>query len=56
MRTHEPLELLQFRGMTDQHVLRYGIEMNEWAAKWFERTAEDLEERAATPVGARKEA
>jgi DNA-binding PadR family transcriptional regulator len=24
-------------------VLRYGIEMNEWAAKWFERAAEDLE-------------
>ncbi|HET8593401.1 MAG TPA: hypothetical protein VFL56_07010, partial [Solirubrobacterales bacterium] len=24
-------------------VLRYGIEANEWAAKWFERAAEDLE-------------
>jgi DNA-binding PadR family transcriptional regulator len=24
-------------------VLRYGIEMNEWAAGWFERAAEDLE-------------
>jgi len=24
-------------------VLKYGIEMNEWAAKWFERAAEDLE-------------
>jgi PadR family transcriptional regulator, regulatory protein AphA len=24
-------------------VLRYGIEMNEWAAEWFERAAEDLE-------------
>ena len=24
-------------------VLRYGIEMSEWAAEWFERAAEDLE-------------
>ena len=24
-------------------VLRFGIEMNEWAARWFERAAEDLE-------------
>ncbi|MGA8218710.1 MAG: PadR family transcriptional regulator [Solirubrobacterales bacterium] len=24
-------------------VLRYGIEMNEWAARWFERAAENLE-------------
>src|SRR6185369_13231375 len=24
-------------------VLRYGIEMNEWAAQWFERAADDLE-------------
>ena len=24
-------------------VLRYGIEMNEWAAEWFERAAEQLE-------------
>ena len=24
-------------------VLRYGIEMNEWAAEWFERAATDLE-------------
>jgi PadR family transcriptional regulator, regulatory protein AphA len=24
-------------------VLRYGIEQSEWAAKWFERAAEDLE-------------
>jgi PadR family transcriptional regulator AphA len=24
-------------------VLRYGIEMNEWAAEWFERAAERLE-------------
>jgi DNA-binding PadR family transcriptional regulator len=28
-------------------VLRYGIEMNEWATKWFERAAKDLE-RSAT--------
>jgi DNA-binding PadR family transcriptional regulator len=28
-------------------VLRYGIEMNEWAAKWFERAAEELEREAA---------
>ncbi len=26
-------------------VLRYGIEMNEWVAEWFERAAEDLETR-----------
>ncbi|MGH2984146.1 MAG: PadR family transcriptional regulator [Solirubrobacterales bacterium] len=26
-------------------VLRYGIEMNEWAADWFERAARDLERR-----------
>ena len=24
-------------------VLRYGIELNEWAAEWFERAARDLE-------------
>jgi DNA-binding PadR family transcriptional regulator len=24
-------------------VLRYGIEMNEWAAQWFERAAQELE-------------
>jgi PadR family transcriptional regulator, regulatory protein AphA len=24
-------------------VLRYGIELNEWAAEWFERAAEELE-------------
>ena len=24
-------------------VLRYGIEMNEWMAQWFERAADDLE-------------
>jgi PadR family transcriptional regulator, regulatory protein AphA len=28
-------------------VLRYGIELNEWAAEWFERAAEDLERDAA---------
>jgi DNA-binding PadR family transcriptional regulator len=28
-------------------VLRYGIEMSEWAADWFERAAEDLENQTA---------
>jgi DNA-binding PadR family transcriptional regulator len=28
-------------------VLRYGIEMNEWAAQWFERAADDLEREIA---------
>jgi PadR family transcriptional regulator AphA len=28
-------------------VLRYGIEMSEWAAEWFERAAEDLENQTA---------
>jgi DNA-binding PadR family transcriptional regulator len=28
-------------------VLRYGIEMNEWAAEWFERAARQLEREAA---------
>lgn len=28
-------------------VLRYGIEMSEWAADWFERAAEDLENETA---------
>jgi PadR family transcriptional regulator, regulatory protein AphA len=33
-------------------VLRYGIEMSEWAAEWFERAAEDLENQTADrPVG-----
>jgi DNA-binding PadR family transcriptional regulator len=33
-------------------VLRYGIEMSEWAADWFERAAEDLEnETAGRQVG-----
>ncbi len=26
-------------------VLRYGIELNEWIAEWFERAADDLERR-----------
>jgi DNA-binding PadR family transcriptional regulator len=34
-------------------VLRYGIEMSEWAAEWFERAAEDLERvRAGAVVAA----
>ncbi|HEY7122223.1 MAG TPA: PadR family transcriptional regulator [Solirubrobacterales bacterium] len=34
-------------------VLRYGIEMSEWAAEWFERAAEDLEtDTAAARLGA----
>jgi DNA-binding PadR family transcriptional regulator len=34
-------------------VLRYGIEMSEWTADWFERAAEDLEriEAGALPGG-----
>ena len=31
-------------------VLRYGIEMNEWTAEWFERAAEDLERMNAGAV------
>jgi PadR family transcriptional regulator, regulatory protein AphA len=37
-------------------VLRYGIEMNEWAAEWFERAAADLEREttgAVTAAGGR---
>jgi DNA-binding PadR family transcriptional regulator len=37
-------------------VLRYGIEMSEWAAEFFERAAEDLERvkaRATTATGGR---
>ena len=34
-------------------VLRYGIEMNEWAAKWFERAAEELEQQDAGVAGGR---
>jgi PadR family transcriptional regulator AphA len=35
-------------------VLRYGIEMSEWTADWFERTAEDLEkEHAGVAAGGR---
>jgi DNA-binding PadR family transcriptional regulator len=34
-------------------VLRYGIEMNEWVAQWFERAAADLEsDTAGARVGA----
>jgi len=34
-------------------VLRYGIEINEWTAEWFERTAEQLEkETTGDPVAA----
>ncbi|HEY6770836.1 MAG TPA: PadR family transcriptional regulator [Solirubrobacterales bacterium] len=29
-------------------VLRYGIEMSEWSAEWFERAAEDLEKETAS--------
>jgi DNA-binding PadR family transcriptional regulator len=35
-------------------VLRYGIEMNEWAAEWFERAAGDLERETAGSVPARR--
>jgi DNA-binding PadR family transcriptional regulator len=31
-------------------VLRYGIEMSEWTAEWFERAAEDLERVKAGAV------
>jgi DNA-binding PadR family transcriptional regulator len=35
-------------------VLRYGIEMSEWTAEWFERAAEDLERvRAGAVPGGR---
>jgi DNA-binding PadR family transcriptional regulator len=34
-------------------VLRYGIEMNEWAAEWFEQAAEDLEKQTASALNAR---
>jgi PadR family transcriptional regulator AphA len=34
-------------------VLRYGVELNEWAAEWFERAADQLENEGAGPrVGA----
>src|SRR5215207_6211629 len=38
-------------------VLRYGIELNEWAAEWFERAAEELETESAgaASTGRRKE-
>jgi DNA-binding PadR family transcriptional regulator len=31
-------------------VLRYGIEMSEWTAEWFERAAEDLERVRAVAI------
>jgi hypothetical protein len=31
-------------------VLRYGIELNEWAAEWFERAALELERARAGAV------
>jgi PadR family transcriptional regulator, regulatory protein AphA len=34
-------------------VLSYGIEMNEWAAAWFERAAEKLEQETAGAAGGR---
>jgi DNA-binding PadR family transcriptional regulator len=34
-------------------VLRYGIEMNEWAAEWFERAAERLEQERTGVAGGR---
>jgi PadR family transcriptional regulator AphA len=37
-------------------VLRYGIEMNEWAAQWFERAARDLEREIAGDARARESA
>jgi hypothetical protein len=37
-------------------VLRYGIEMNEWAAEWFERAARDLEGEIAGNATARESA
>lgn len=33
-------------------VLRYGIELNEWTAEWFERAAEDLENETTGAVSA----
>jgi DNA-binding PadR family transcriptional regulator len=32
-------------------VLRYGIEMSDWTAGWFERAAEDLEKQTAKARG-----
>jgi DNA-binding PadR family transcriptional regulator len=34
-------------------VLRYGIELNEWAAEWFERAAEDLENDSSAATRSR---
>ena len=33
-------------------VLRYGIEMSEWAAEWFDRAADDLESETTRAVSA----
>jgi DNA-binding PadR family transcriptional regulator len=50
-------ELIDQQGQTEEPehspdagsltVLRYGIEMNEWVARWFERAADDLEREIA---------
>ena len=34
-------------------ILRFGIELNEWAAEWCERTAAELEPRGASSQGRR---
>jgi DNA-binding PadR family transcriptional regulator len=34
-------------------VLRYGIEMNEWVAEWFERAAKELEQERTGIAGGR---
>jgi DNA-binding PadR family transcriptional regulator len=34
-------------------VLRYGIEMNEWVAEWFERAAKELEQEITGIAGGR---
>jgi PadR family transcriptional regulator AphA len=34
-------------------VLRYGIEMNEWVADWFERAAQEIENETAGVAGGR---
>jgi DNA-binding PadR family transcriptional regulator len=33
-------------------VLRYGIEMSEWTAEWFERAAEELQRETTGPIAA----
>jgi DNA-binding PadR family transcriptional regulator len=35
-------------------VLRFGIEMSEWTADWFERAAKDLERSAKAGAGTRR--